>query len=123
MVSKAASCAAAWAVIQATKALTWGRRPLALGHVIGEVHGGGEVEGRDQAAGVQVGLGQGALGQGHAAAAHRRLDHQAGLVEAGPARAVHALDPPRGQPHGPVRATVVSVGRAVVQQDVAAQVA
>ena len=49
-----------------------GVRSGARHHVVGEVDGGAAVgEGRDEPAGVQVGLGQGALGQRHAAA-HRR---------------------------------------------------
>src|SRR3989338_8707600 len=62
--------------------LDLGQAALGLGvdDVIGEVDGRGGLERDDEASGVQVGLGQGALGQGDAAAVGGGFDHQAGLV-------------------------------------------
>src|SRR5215217_4487825 len=96
---------------------------LGMDDVIGEVDGGGDLKRRHQAAGVEVGLRQGAFGQGDAASVGGGLDDHARLVETRAPGAVDGLDAARGQPHRPVRAGVVGVGRAVMQQYMVGKVA
>ena len=67
---------------------------LGVDQIIGKIHGSGDLQGRDQPPGIQVILGDGALGQGHATAIDGGLDDKAGLVEPGSPGPVDASQRP-----------------------------
>ena len=95
---------------------------LGMHHVIGEIDRGRDRHRNDQASGVEIVLRERAFRQRDSASANGRLNDEARLVEPRSTLAVDAANASRGQPHRPVRAAFVGVGRSVMQEHVPGEI-